>query len=94
MRRVEFTDEAERELEEILQYISTNYPGVYSAFEMRLRNIIARIATWPESAPRVIERPEIRRVTFIRYPYRLFYRILDDRIEILHVHHSARDEDQ
>lgn len=94
MKRVEFTDEAERELEEILLYISTNYPSVYPAFEARVRAILTRIGTWPESAPQVIERPEIHRVPFIRYPYKLFYRIVNDHIEVLHVHHSARDEEE
>jgi hypothetical protein len=31
-------------------------------------------------------------VPFIRYPYKLFYRVLADRIEALHVYHSARDD--
>ncbi|HEU5020105.1 MAG TPA: type II toxin-antitoxin system RelE/ParE family toxin [Pseudolabrys sp.] len=92
MKRVEFTDVVERELEQILQHISQKYPSAYSSFETRLRTILTRIATWPESAQEVIERPGIRRVPFIRYPYKMFYRVLVDRIEVLHVHHSARDE--
>jgi len=40
-----------------------------------------------------VQRPNIRSVPFIRYPYKFFYRVLSDRVEILHVHHSARDDD-
>jgi len=91
--KVVFTDDALRELDDILRYISTNYPGIQSSFETRLRMIIARIGTWPESAQEVIDRPDVRSVPLIRYPYRLFYRVAADRVEVLHVHHSARDND-
>lgn len=46
-----------------------------------------RVGNWPERAQEVLQRPGIRSVPFIRYPYKLFYRVLPDRIEILHVHH-------
>ena len=90
--KVVFTDDALRDLDEILQYISSHYPLVYRPFEKRLRTIITRIAAWPESAQEVEQRPDIRSVPFIRYPYRVFYRVWPDRVEVLHIHHSARDE--
>jgi len=43
-----------------------------------------------ESAPRVIERPGIRVFPLIRYPYKIFYRVLEDRIRILHIRHTSR----
>jgi toxin ParE1/3/4 len=85
--------EAIREINEILQYISEHHPNVYEAFETRLQAIVRRIGEWPESAQEVLQRPGVRSVPFIRYPYRLFYRVLADRIEVVHVHHSARSED-
>jgi plasmid stabilization system protein ParE len=88
--KVVFTDEARNDLDEILQYISANYPAVYRPFETRLRTIITRIGTWPESAQEVEQHPTIRSVPFIRYPYRLFYRVFAERVEVLHIHHSAR----
>jgi toxin ParE1/3/4 len=91
--KVVFTDDALRDLDEILQYISKNYPTAYGPFEKRLRTIVTRIGTWPESAQEVVQRPNIRSVPFIRYPYKIFYRVLVDRVEVLHVNHSARDDD-
>ncbi len=90
--KVVFTEDALRDLADILHYISTNYLGVYGPFEKRLRTIVTRIGTWPESAQEVVQRPNIRSVPFIRYPYKNFYRVLSDRVEVLHVHHSARDD--
>lgn len=92
--KVVFTDDALRDLDEIFHYISLNYPTVYGPFETRLRAIVTRIGSWPESAQEVEQRPDVRSVPFIRYPYKLFYRVLPDRVEVLHVHHSARDDDE
>ena len=88
--RIVYTDEALANLDETLQYITSHYPAVHALFERRLRLIEARICAWPESARKVAERPDVRVVPFIRYPYKLFYRIENDRIEILHIHHAAR----
>jgi plasmid stabilization system protein ParE len=43
--KVVFTQDALRDLDEILQYISINYPGVYGPFEKRLRTIVTWIGT-------------------------------------------------
>ena len=43
--KVVFTEDALRDLDEILHYISTNYPSVYGPFEKRLRTIVTRIGT-------------------------------------------------
>jgi hypothetical protein len=53
-----------------------------------------RIGTWPESAQEIVDRADVRSVPFIRYPYRLFYRVLVDRVEVLHVHHTSRDDEE
>ena len=92
--RVVFTDDALRDLDEILQFISANYPAIYGPFETRLRAIVVRIGAWPDSAQEVFQRPGTRSVPFIRFPYKLFYRVLTDRVEVLHVHHSARSEQE
>ncbi len=88
--KVVYTDEALRDLDEILTYVGTNYPMIASAFIDRLRMIERRIGRWPQSAAEVAQRPGVRMVPFIRYPYKIFYRIGGDAVEILHVHHAAR----
>jgi plasmid stabilization system protein ParE len=91
--KVVFTDDALRDLDEIFEFISAHYPAVYGPFEKRLRTIVNRIGRWPESAQEVEQRPKVRGVPFIRYPYKLFYRVVSERIEVLHIHHTARDDD-
>jgi plasmid stabilization system protein ParE len=52
--------------------------------------VIARIGAWPESAEEVAERPGVRVVPLIRYPYKIFYRVTTEAVEILYIHHAAR----
>ncbi len=88
--KVVYTDEALANLDEILEYISSHHPAAYRQFERRLRTIEARIGAWPQSAPEVAERRGVRVVPLIRYPYKIFYRIDNEVVEILHIHHAAR----
>ena len=88
--RVVFTDAALDDLRDIASYLSANYPSAAAAVDRRLRIVIARIARWPESSQRVIERPAVRVAPLVRYPYNVFYRVTDGAVEILHIHHTAR----
>jgi plasmid stabilization system protein ParE len=75
--KVILTDEALRDLDEILSFIALNYPTVGLSFEKRLRTVLRRVGNWPQSAPKVEQRLGVRQVT-------------TDAIEILHIHHAAR----
>ena len=90
--KVVYTDEALRDLDEILTYITANYPTAYAPFEKRLHTAVARIGAWPESAAEVVQRPGVRMVSLVRYPYKMFYRVTPDAVEILYIHHAARQE--
>jgi hypothetical protein len=54
------------------------------------RNRDQRIGDWPESAQEIAERPGVRGVPLIRYPYKVFYKVTDQAIEILYIHHTSR----
>lgn len=90
--RVVYTTEALADLDGILGYIANNYPAISEAFQNRLHAVIARVSRWPESAHEVAERPGVRVVPLIRYPYKIFYRISNETVEVLHVYHAAREE--
>jgi toxin ParE1/3/4 len=90
--KVVYTDEALRDLDEILTFIGANYPAIMVRFQTRLRMVVRRIGRWPRSAHPVEQRPDVRVVPLVRYPYRVFYRITTEAVEILHVHHGARSE--
>ena len=89
--KVVYADEALRDLDEILTFIASNYPAISASFERRLRAVMARIGRWPESAQEVEQRPGVRMVPLVRYPYRVFYQVTT-AVEILHIHHAARQQ--
>jgi toxin ParE1/3/4 len=88
--KVVYTDEALRDLDAIADWLIAHYPAVAPIVERRIRVVVAQIARWPESSRRSAGRSDVRVVSLGRYPYKIFYRITDDRIEILHIHHAAR----
>jgi len=88
--RVVFTDAALADLDDILSFLAINYPALTTPVEGRIRAVVARLAKWPESARIVEQRPGVRVVPLVRYPYKIFYRIVDGTIEILHIQHTSR----
>jgi toxin ParE1/3/4 len=89
--RVVYTEEALKDLDAIAGWLIAHYPAVAPAVERRIRSVVAHIARWPESSRRTAKRPDVRAMPLGRYPYRIFYRVTDDTVEILHIHHSARE---
>lgn len=89
---VVYTDEALRDLDEILTFIASYYSTVSAAFEQRLHAVEKRLGRWPLSAEEVAQRPGVRVVPLLRYPYKIFYRVTSESVEILHIHHVARLE--
>jgi plasmid stabilization system protein ParE len=88
--KVVYTEEALKDLGAIADWLTVHYPKVAPAVERRIRRVVAHIARWPESSRRSAGRPNVRVVSLGRYPYRIFYRVTDDTVEILHIHHAAR----
>ena len=78
-----------------LQGIATYYaanasPAIAESIERRLIGVIDRICRVPEAAPRVSQRSQVRVGAVVRYPFRIFYRMRDETIDILHIRHTSR----
>jgi toxin ParE1/3/4 len=89
--RVVYSPRAIRDLEDIAAYYrSVADPNIAAAISDRIERVIDRIGRRPQTAPRVVERPDVRAVLVLRYPYKIFYRLRDDAVEILHIRHTAQ----
>ena len=89
--RVVYSPRAIQDLEHIAGYYrSVADPKIAAAISERIEQVINRIAHQPQTAPRVVERSGVRAVLVLRYPYKIFYRLRDDAVEILHIRHTAR----
>ena len=88
--KVVYTEDALRDLGDIADWLFLHYPTVAPAVERRIRAVAAHISRWPQSSRRAAGRPDVRVTPLGRYPYRIFYRVTGDTVEILHIHHAAR----
>ena len=87
---VVYTEPALADLEEIAAWLSEHYPGLGRTVEHRLKIVVAHIAQWPESMRRSTRWPDVRVAPLGRFPYKIFYSVREDTIEILHIHHASR----
>ena len=69
--KVVYTEDALRDVDAIADWLIIHYPGVAPVVERRIRNVIAQIARWPESARRSTTRPNVRVTSLGRYPYKI-----------------------
>ena len=60
------------------------------ALETYIRATIARIAVVPNGAQPLPQRPGVRVVPLIRYPFKIFYSVIEATVMILHIRHAAR----
>ncbi len=89
--RLVYSRQALADIDEIATYYATNASSAIAAsIERRLGDVIDRICRLPEAAPRVSQRSQVRVVAVVRYPFRIFYRVRDDTIDILHIRHTSR----
>ena len=70
-------------------YTASASPAIAESIGHRLESVFDRISRAPEASPRVSQRSEIRAATVVRYPFRIFYRVRDDTIDILHIRHTS-----
>jgi toxin ParE1/3/4 len=88
--KVRYSELALAELDAILANIHAENPGAAASFQARVRRVVERIGQFPEGAQEVSERPSVRRVPLLRYPYVIHYTVDDDEVVILRIVHGAR----
>jgi toxin ParE1/3/4 len=87
---IRWTNSALADLEEIHERQAIRWPSRGAAFDARLSAIEKRLLQFPHSAPEVAQRPGVRVVAFIDFPFRLFYSVNAETIEVLAIRHTSR----
>ncbi|MGL6076938.1 MAG: type II toxin-antitoxin system RelE/ParE family toxin [Fimbriiglobus sp.] len=85
------TDAAAEDLEEIHAWYLSRSKFAASRFLFAVRAAFDRIQFAPLSQPE--EDRNVRGTSLNKYPYRVYYRIIDPHIEILAIFHTSRDPD-
>ena len=87
---VRWTASALADLISIENYQRLHWPESRAAFDRRLTAIELRVTEFPLSAPEVKQRSDVRVVAFLDFPYRLFYSVESDAINVLAIRHTSR----
>ena len=89
--RIEYAPRAIGDLHEIGSYYRTvANEMVAAAVGQRIEHVINLVARQPSIAPLVPRRTNVRVALVLRYPYKIFYRVHRDAVQILHIRHTAR----
>ncbi len=88
--KVRYSNLALAELDAILAGIKAENPNAAASFQARVHRVVERVGQFPEGAQEVAERPSVRRVPLLRYPYVIHYTVGDDEVVILRIVHGAR----
>jgi toxin ParE1/3/4 len=89
--RVEYSKRAIADLRNIAAYYARSGDlAVAESIAVHIQEVVARLAEFPQSGRAVAQRPGVRVVLLLRYRYRIFYRVIDDAVSILHIRHTSR----
>ena len=88
---VVFTDAAEADLENISDYIARKNPQSAVTFVDKLVERCRSLAGMPDRFPLLSRDPQKRIRRLVHRNYLIFYVVLHERVDILHILNGARD---
>jgi plasmid stabilization system protein ParE len=86
---VVFRPQAEAEVLAARQWYEERRTGLGDQFQSALEEVIERVNGYPESFPRV--HGEMRRALVQRFPFGLYFEIVENQVVVLGVVHGHRD---
>lgn len=88
-RPVVFRPQAERELLDAERWYEGQRPGLGHEFRTALDQTLSRVSALPLSFPAV--EADKRRALVPRFPYGLYFALVDDQVVVVGVVHAHRD---
>ena len=82
-------DEAQAEFDAAFDWYDTQRPGLGPEFAAAIQKVFDRIAAHPRMHQAVFA--DIHKAVVRRFPYCVFYRLHQDRVEVIAVFHTSRD---
>ncbi len=85
---VVFHPSVEEDVADAYRWYETRRAGLGETFLAAIDRAHARLHTTLESSP-VIYSDCVRRILIFRFPYGIYYRILDQRVEVVAIQHTV-----
>jgi toxin ParE1/3/4 len=91
--KVEYSKRATHDLQTLATESKREYgDAVAEEIGAYFRKIITQIGDDPLSRPPVAGRSGVHVAALVYYPFKIFYRVFEDRVRILHIRHTARQQ--
>ncbi len=87
--QVRFRKEAERDIEDAAQWYETQSQGLGHNYLDQISEAVAKIAENPLQYP--VVHKGIRRVLINKFPFGIYFRLMEDTVLIFAVLHASRD---
>ena len=87
--KVRYAKRAVSDLIAIADYIAERNPRAAADVENKLRASIDQLEMFPLLG-RPTDDPDIRMFPIVRYPYLVFYEVVDDEVVVHHIRHARR----
>jgi plasmid stabilization system protein ParE len=88
--RVRYTPRARRDLEAIYTYIDEHNAGAARAVKLAILRTTELLGDFPYVGTKTNRSPEFRGIVVTGYPYRIYYRIRDNGVWIVHIRDVRR----
>jgi toxin ParE1/3/4 len=87
--RIRFSPEAFADRERIFEYLNARSPNGARNVLASIRAAVVQLADQPYSGYQTDD-ADVRVKFVIHYPYKIFYRVREDVVEIAHIRHTSR----
>jgi addiction module RelE/StbE family toxin len=88
--RVRYTPRARADIEAIFSYVDSRNPSAARAVKREIERAAVALALSPYLGAVIDRSSEFRGIRVGRYPYRLYYRIRENEVWIVHVRHMRQ----
>ena len=88
--RVRYTPRARVDVEAIFSYLDSRNPAAARVMKRQIERAAAALKVSPYLGAVIDRSSDFRSLRAGRYPYRLYYRIRDDEVWIVHIRHTSR----
>jgi plasmid stabilization system protein ParE len=89
-RRLILGPVAEEELAEAIRWYEGQRKGLGKSLRVAVRETFQAIRASPE-ARAVVRPPDVRRALVTRFPYAVFFRVVEGNVRVISVFHTSRD---
>lgn len=88
--KIAYSPRAVADIASIADYLIVRSPQGALAVERRFREVVDRLAEFPGMGRELAQRSSVRVMPLGRYPYLIFYTVIENELVVLHVRHGSR----